>query len=128
MPDVLLQTDSQREPEKCETVNRKLIRASLSDLRHPTKEPRGMREKPSPLGETNAESFYYLKQMTARTPMVVVLNSGDVLRGVIEWYDRRCIKISRIGEPNLLVMKNSIRYLYKQQDDTSANEKPAGKK
>ena len=60
------------------------------------------------------ESFYYLKQMPARTPMVVVLDSGEVLYGVIEWHDKRCIKISRIGEPNLLVMKSAIRYMYKQ--------------
>jgi sRNA-binding regulator protein Hfq len=46
--------------------------------------------------------------------MVVVLDSGEVLYGVIEWYDKRCIKISRIGEPNLLVMKSAIRYMYKQ--------------
>jgi len=45
--------------------------------------------------------------------MLVVLNSGETLRGVIEWYDSRCIKIHRDGMPNLLVMKSAVRYLYK---------------
>ena len=35
--------------------------------------------------------------------MMVVLASGEALHGVIEWYDSRCIKINRVGEPNLLV-------------------------
>ena len=50
--------------------------------------------------------------------MVVALTSGETLHGVIEWYDQRCIKLTRAGKPNLLIMKNAIRYLYKQQSGT----------
>ncbi len=77
---------------------------------------RPQRRKPAPPDQTNAESFYYIKQMQSRTPMVVVLNTGETVRGVIEWYDRNCIKVHRSGEPNLLIMKNSIRYMYKQSE------------
>jgi sRNA-binding regulator protein Hfq len=95
-------------------MNRKLIRASLSDVQDQMSAPDEIQKEHPPPEDTKAESFYYLKQMQARTPMVVVLHCGEVLHGVLEWYDKRCIKISRIGKPNLLVMKSAIRYMYKQ--------------
>jgi len=49
--------------------------------------------------------------------MVVVLDSGEELRGHIEWYDRSCIKVHREGNPNLLVFKHAIRYMYKQEEE-----------
>ena len=86
-----------------------------------------MQQQPPLLENTKAESFYYLKQMRARTPMVVVLESGEVLHGVIEWYDQRCIKVNRAGQPNLVIMKSAIRYLYKQPNGTLDNAVPAGR-
>lgn len=71
------------------------------------------RQKPNPPDQTNAENFYYLKQMQSKTPMVVVLKDGEELNGVIEWYDRGCIKLNRDSGPNLLVYKSNIKYMYK---------------
>jgi sRNA-binding regulator protein Hfq len=104
--------------------HRKLIRPNLSELkdrmvRGGTAVPR---RKQVPPTETNAEAFYYLKQMNSRTPMVVVLKDGEELRGIIEWYDRTCIKVNRTGAPNLMVMKDTIKYMYKEdelKDDTN---------
>lgn len=96
-------------------VNRKLIRPSLSEIQDQMGS-RMQRKKPAPPEQTNAENFYYIKQMQARTPMVVVLDTGETIRGVIEWYDRSCIKVHRSNEPNLLIMKSSIRYMYKQSE------------
>ncbi len=96
-------------------MNRKLIRASFGGVQKQADVRGGIRKRLPPREHTSAENFYYLKQMAARTPMVVVLHSGEVLRGVIEWYDKRCIKVSRLGEPNLLIMKSAIRYMQKQQ-------------
>ena len=96
-------------------VNRKLIRPNLSDLKD-RMAPRLPRRKQVPPDQTNAEAFYYLKQMNSKTPMVVVLKDGEELRGVIEWYDRNCIKVNRQGAPNLMVMKDCIRYMYKAEE------------
>ena len=114
--------------------SRKLIRPSLTDMakepssagpgREPNRgdagrEPGGNRQprkRQVPSESTNAESFYYVKQMQAKTPMVIVLTDGEILRGVIEWYDRTCIKVHRTGEPNLLLYKSSIKYLYKENE------------
>jgi len=48
--------------------------------------------------------------------MVVVLDQGETIHGAIEWYDKQCIKVHRAGEPNLLIMKSCIRYMYKESD------------
>lgn len=49
--------------------------------------------------------------------MVVVLTDGEVVRGVVEWYDRNCIKVNRDDAPNLLIYKACIKYIYKQEDE-----------
>ncbi len=93
-------------------TTRKLIR--------PETEPRtgrGVRRKQVPPEQTNAEEFYYLKQMAARTPMVVVLrDGGEELQGWIEWYDKSSIKLNRTNGPNLLLPKHSIRYMFKEEE------------
>ena len=111
-------------------VNRKLFRPTLTEVKEqyaprpaqpqplPQQVP-AQRKKPAPPEQTHAENFYYVKQMQARTPVAVVLNDGEVLRGTVEWYDRDCIKLTRYGSPNLLIYKHSIKYLYKEGDDAS---------
>ncbi len=80
------------------------------------------RKKPAPPEQTNAENFYYIKQMQGRTPMVVVLDSGEVIHGVIEWYDKNCIKVHRAKEPNLLIMKSAVRYMYKESESKDSGD------
>jgi sRNA-binding regulator protein Hfq len=70
-----------------------------------------------PPEQTNAEAFYYLKQMQARTPIVVRLLDGEEIRGWIEWYDKDVLKVNREGAPNLLIPKHAIKYLYKQEEE-----------
>ena len=74
-------------------------------------------KKQIPPDQTHAENFYYLKQMQTKTTMVVVLTDGEILRGVIEWYDKTCIKLNRTEGPNLLLYKSCIRYMYKGEED-----------
>lgn len=74
------------------------------------------RKSSSPQTETFAEVFYYKKQMNARTKMVIVLCDDEEIEGIIEWYDAGALKLSRVGEPNLLVLKHNIKYLYKAED------------
>ena len=95
---------------------RKLIRPSLSEVRHEPSGPRGVR-KGAPPDQTNAESFYYLKQMQARTAVVVRLVDGEELRGWIEWYDKDALKLNRENAPNLLLQKRAIKYLYKEEEE-----------
>jgi len=78
----------------------------------------GAGKKPAPPEQTNAENFYYQKQMQSRTPMVIVLRDGEEVRGIIEWYDRNCLKVNREnGEPNLMIYKPAIKYMFKEGED-----------
>lgn len=78
----------------------------------------GGKRSSAPAEQTNAENFYYQKQMQGRTAMVIVLRDGEEIRGVIEWYDRNCIKVNReSGEPNLMIYKPAIKYMYKEGEN-----------
>lgn len=117
-----------RAPEPEAFANRKLIRPTLNRAEGGNHERReraerssagaaaapAMGKKSPPPEQTHAENFYYQKQMQAKTPMVIQLHDGEVLHGVIEWYDRSCIKLTRTGQPNLLVYKPAIKYMYKE--------------
>lgn len=113
-------------------MNRKLIRPSLADIKDRSSEREirqpnqgrdtQPRRKPVPPEQTNAENFYYVKQMQNKTPMVLVLTEGEVLRGTIEWYDKRCLKLNRPTEPNMLLMKHAIRYMYKENEDKAGDD------
>ena len=89
------------------------------------REPRERAPQPSPVqvkkripppNETNAEIFYYKKQIDAHTPMVIVLLDGEEIEGTIEWYDRGALKVNRKGAPNLLVLKRNIKYMFKADE------------
>jgi host factor-I protein len=115
--------------------NRKLIRPALTrnesfsrnDHNH-SASPMGERRpergerngggrKVTPPEQTNAENFYYQKQMQSKTPMVLVLRDGEEVHGVIEWYDKTCLKINRAGAPNLMIYKPAIKYMYKEGEN-----------
>jgi len=122
-------------------VNRKLIRTTLADVKarrdainereringqmqrgggmqQRTGQPSAVqvRKRQPPATETHAEIYYYKKQIDAHTPMVIVLMDGEEIEGTIEWYDRGALKINRRSEPNLLVLKRHIKYMYKVED------------
>ena len=94
---------------------RKLFRSPFSDAKRSSKNARS-NSKPAPPEATNAESFYYVKQMNAKTPMVIVMTDGEEIRGCIEWYDRNCLKVNRENAPNLVIQKHWIKYLFKEEE------------
>jgi host factor-I protein len=110
-------------------ANRKLIRPSLNrnDHNHGHNHAPGERrdrdrsaapaKKTPPTEQTNAENFYYQKQMQTKTPMVVVLRDGEEVHGYIEWYDKQCIKLNRNGAPNLMIYKPAIKYMFKESEN-----------
>lgn len=114
-------------------ANRKLIRPALNRNDHPRQEAerrqdgdrrerserapeRSAGKKTPPPEQTHAENFYYQKQMQTKTPMVLVLQDGEEVHGVIEWYDKYCLKVNRTGAANLLIYKPSIKYMYKESE------------
>jgi sRNA-binding regulator protein Hfq len=49
--------------------------------------------------------------------MIVTLTDGEQLEGVIEWYDRDCLKLNREEAPNLLLFKHCIKYMCKAEPE-----------
>jgi len=101
-------------------VNRRMFRSITADIK---RSPRGngngnyrQQQRTAPPESTNAENFYYLKQMNAKTPMVIIMTDGEEIRGWIEWYDRNCLKVNRVDKPNLLIQKHYIKYMFKQDE------------
>jgi RNA chaperone Hfq len=141
MKDAIESFPTERSVETDAFANRKLIRPSLNrnDHNHNNHNhgaamgDRGRVErverndramggkKPAPPEQTNAENFYYQKQMQSRTPMVVVLSDGEEMHGIIEWYDKNCIKLNRNGQPNLMIYKPAIKYMYKEGENLKKN-------
>ena len=127
-------------------MNRKLIRTTLAEVKGKAREipqprersngssratnegreqrapqqhassPVQVKKRVPPPNETNAEIFYYKKQIDAHTLMVIVLLDGEEIEGTIEWYDRGALKVNRKGAPNLLVLKRNIKYIYKAEE------------
>lgn len=77
--------------------------------------PRVEKPKGLPPEQTNAENFYYSKQISQKTPMTVILRDGEELEGTLEWYDKTCIRLARSGEPAVMIYKPAIKFLYKSE-------------
>jgi host factor-I protein len=44
-------------------------------------------------------------------PVLIKLLDGTVFRGWIEYYDRRMVRLTREGDPNLFIFKHEIAYI-----------------
>ena len=118
----------EREPRERERSNNGSHRGGGGDRdggRDAGREPRvqqssvQVRKRTPPPMETNAELFYYKKQIDAHTLMVIVLQDGEEIEGTIEWYDRGALKVNRKSAPNLLLLKRNIKYMFKAEDRVS---------
>ena len=67
-----------------------------------------------------------MKQMDNHTRMVIVLTDGEELRGTIEWYDKDALKVHRADAPNMLLMKDTVKYMYKEEDERGRGDDRAG--
>jgi len=64
---------------------------------------------------SHAEVFYFQKQVQAQTQMTIVLDDGESIEGIIEWYDHDVIKVRNSGRT--LIYKSCIKYLYKSGEN-----------
>jgi host factor-I protein len=109
----------QYEADANQSGTRRMFRSPVTGFKRQTRgngNGNSRNGKAAPPEVTNAENFYYLKQMNAKAPMVIVLTDGEEIRGWIEWYDRSCLKVNRDGAPNLLIQKHCIKYMFKEEE------------
>jgi sRNA-binding regulator protein Hfq len=63
--------------------------------------------------EQTLEEIKYLKRLIEKKiPVRVKLADNEEVEGVVEYYDKRFIRITRTGAPNLFIFKHDIKYLY----------------
>jgi host factor-I protein len=68
--------------------------------------------KPNYPAEDTHQEAAYLKALGEKQRAVTVkLLGGEVFRGWIEYYDRRMIRLTRDGAPNLFIYKHEIAYI-----------------
>ena len=62
--------------------------------------------------EQTFEEIKYLKRLIeSHAPIRIKLSNNEEVRGVIEYYDKRFMRVTREGEPNLFIFKHDIKYL-----------------
>jgi sRNA-binding regulator protein Hfq len=68
-----------------------------------------------PPAATGQEAAYFQRVKDARSPVVVHLVNGSQVEGVVEYFDRDMIKITRPEGPHVFVRKADIRYMYEDR-------------
>jgi host factor-I protein len=83
-------------------------------LRSDRSESRGGKGRAAPPDETFAEAAYLKELGEKRTPVEVKLATGETVRGWVEYYDQKMIRLTREGAPNLFIYKHDILYIAEQ--------------
>jgi host factor-I protein len=66
--------------------------------------------------EQTFEEVKYLKKLIENaTPVRVKMVDGEEVQGIIEYYDKSFIRITRDGLPNLFIFKHDIKYLVEEE-------------
>ncbi|HUI82762.1 MAG TPA: RNA chaperone Hfq [Candidatus Binatia bacterium] len=74
-----------------------------------------------PADDTHQEAAYLRMLGEKQRPVRIKLMSGEVVRGWIEYYDRRMVRLTREGAPNLFIFKHEIAYI---AEDTIRKARP----
>jgi len=69
------------------------------------------KSKTPPPEETYQESAYLKALGEKQTPVAVKLMDGETVKGWIEYYDQKMIRLTREGAPNLFIYKHEIMYI-----------------
>jgi len=63
--------------------------------------------------EQTFEEVKYLRRLIEEQKTVrVKLSDNQEVEGIVEFYDKNFIRLTRAGEPNLFLFKHDIKYLY----------------
>ncbi|MBO0723401.1 MAG: hypothetical protein J2P41_21435 [Blastocatellia bacterium] len=86
--------------------------------KHPPKRVKKKKiiKAPAPSIESTGMESLYLKELIEDEKMVVVvLNSGEQVRGFVRYYDRDVFSIGPAdGGPKIFIRKSGVRYLFEE--------------
>src|SRR5271169_1869025 len=82
------------------------------------------RKAKSPPPDDTCQEAAYLKMLGEKQrPVRIKLMDGDIVCGWIEYYDRRMVRLTREGAPNLFIFKHEIAYI---AEDMGRKVRPDG--
>jgi hypothetical protein len=80
-----------------------------------TKKKKIVKPQQTNIESTGMESYYLKELIDSEKMVVIVLNSGEEVRGYIRYYDRDVFSIGPAdGSPKIFVRKSGVRYLYEE--------------
>lgn len=84
------------------------------------------KKKPEPtapaMDQTGLEALYLKTLMEEETPIVVVLTSGEKIKGLVKYYDKDTFSFGPSdGSPKLFVRKDGVKYLYEVPSEEVAD-------
>ncbi|HEV2667591.1 MAG TPA: hypothetical protein VG324_21930 [Blastocatellia bacterium] len=87
--------------------------------RAPKRKKKIVKKAPAQTIESTGMEAWYMKQlMTAEIPIVVVLNTGERVRGFVRYYDKDTFSLGPAdGSPKMFLRKENIRYLYEEPEE-----------
>ena len=74
-----------------------------------------------PPDDTRQEANYLKMLGEKQRPVRIKLMGGEIVRGWIEYYDRRMVRVTRENAPNLFIFKHEIAYI---AEDTPRKPRP----
>jgi len=77
----------------------------------------------TPPEDTQQEAAYLKLLGEKQQPVRIKLTDGDVVCGWVEYYDRRMLRLTREGKPNLFIFKHEIAYI---AEETGRQPPPEG--
>src|SRR5215475_11819365 len=92
--------------------------------RAPKRKKKPVKKAPAPSIESTGMEGWYMKQlMEAEIPVVVVLNTGEKVRGLVRYYDKDTFSLGPAdGSPKMFLRKEGIRYLYEEPEEDEEYE------
>src|SRR5215813_6610822 len=87
--------------------------------RAPKRKKKPVKKAPAPSIESTGMEGWYMKQlMESAIPIVVVLNTGEKVRGFVRYYDKDTFSLGPAnGDPKMFLRKDGIRYLYEEPEE-----------
>ncbi len=75
------------------------------------KEMNSHKNRTPPADDTHEEAAYLRMLGEKQRAVRIKLMDGEIVRGWIEYYDRRMVRLTREGAPNLFIFKHDIAYI-----------------
>jgi hypothetical protein len=79
------------------------------------KKKKVIKQQQTTIESTGMESLYLKELIEEEKMVVVVLNTGEQVRGYVRYYDRDVFSIGPAdGSPKVFVRKSGVRYLWEE--------------